>query len=269
MQRSENDVKNRWNSKGYSRYHKILSSGSLDTTTAMLKERTATMTGPELAANVASLQKFQGIPEEILSHFRMSRNIHTDGKRLKIHKSDSIPVETEAKMPADASMKQLETRDTTKVADLIDDSMQEDDDPIAGLVAYERSRWLPHLTATPSLSWGDSSFGNFDVPSPFPINSFMGSARSAFQSPAHAAYDAAIFRVTGRAGFQDQESPLLPFFQTPNVRSSPVQQPRPYVEKRNFSGRTFFSPGVKTGGNHDDLQMTSPFGTSHHSGRSS
>jgi len=164
MERSEGDVKNRWNTKGFRELRKALSATTMQRMSQLIIARHAgfpvELLPGSVAIGISSGDLIQG----------------ETGSTMPL--ADSAPCETSVGSDdsADDSLQPdvlipTKTRDVLLFASSKDnDKMQDDDDDdgsIAGLVAQEMSRELPPLSIAPSPSWGtdESLFGKFDTTS--------------------------------------------------------------------------------------------------------
>ena len=108
LQRSDNDVKNRWNSKGYAHHRTILAISNLTATASLLNDWAADMTCDQRAAHATSLRLLEGIPSEILASFESNTDapVMTRVKRETRMESEILgqtqfPVEMEAETVKD------------------------------------------------------------------------------------------------------------------------------------------------------------------------
>ena len=264
LQRSDNDVKNRWNSKGYAHYRNALKIGNLIATTSLLNECAADMTSIQRAAHAASLRLLGSIPPEILAPFELTAtdnpamiSVRRDQRsECEILKPTRFPGDMEAETAGDILYYSATHNPWNKTDQT--NSPENDEDYIRSLVALERLPCPSQSTIERSVSWAtgiaflercDTLFGN----------PATGYSLSTIPSPTCHQLEASTYCSSDSVPYLEPAA-VYPTGDTPNARAAPPPVEHSCLAKtRNFRGRTFFSPGE----DEDADGIMSPFGISY------
>lgn len=163
MFRSEGDVKNRWNTRGFRDLRKALAASSLERMEQLIVAR---QSGFPVELLSASVTHSMDLP---VAHSML--NVVRDNSEQK--KPPADPILREAN--ASCKMSPAQIKNSQQNNEILpkgsftsetetDDSLPEDDS-IAGLVAQDMALVLPPLCVEPSPSWDPdaSAFGKFDA----------------------------------------------------------------------------------------------------------
>lgn len=263
LQRSDNEVKNRWNSKGYAHQRKLLSVGNLTATKSMLNDCALGMTRAERAARAASLRLIEGIPSAIVAPFELSASDATAMMSVAIRTRKESNV-IKPRLPGDimgsdaaAHHPDFTVKHPSNETFPTDDR-DDDDDDFHRIVALEALPRPSHSAIERSVSWAagitllESYDSGFGVPEPGPL-------WLPFPSPHRASLPPSSYCSFEHVHYLGP-APIYPVGETPNARASPSKVNNSCIaQTRNFRGRTFFSPGV----DEDTDGITSPFGTTY------
>jgi hypothetical protein len=256
LQRSDNDVKNRWNSKGYSRCLKEFSDNSLNETRAMLIETPKAMTDGEPSTLAKSLTSGKSIPPDTCETLQISENnfkpnILRTSRSLKriapFEGSRSLTSEKYPKVPVE---------------------IQPAIAPGVELVECHHSK-----TILPFQEHSDESNASSNFPNTSPmeisqaevgigLRSFCSPDLHYTSSPFQSDELSSFFASYGRNPATDVTQELSPATMSSEKASD---TPLPYNSEPHFSansydflGRKFFSPGIRTPASDND--MISPIG---------